>query len=86
MKIAILSDFHLGYARFYQDSFVQAERALDAASGADLILLAGDIFDARMPKQEVFARAFDLFTPVSKPFEGKITLKPLRGKRGKCQM
>ncbi|MEM0437704.1 MAG: DNA repair exonuclease [Candidatus Micrarchaeia archaeon] len=68
MKIAILGDFHFGYDRFYDDSFVQAERALRAAcERADLVLVAGDIFDERVPKQETIARAFEVFSCVTKP-------------------
>jgi len=67
MRIAILGDFHFGYDRFYDDSFVQAEAALSKAQEeADLILIAGDIFDARVPKQEVIARALELFTKLHK--------------------
>ena len=64
MKLAILSDFHLGYAwgtERQEDSFIQAKEALDAASSSDVLLVAGDIFDSRVPRPEVFARALRLF-------------------------
>ncbi|MCX8205674.1 MAG: metallophosphoesterase family protein [Candidatus Micrarchaeota archaeon] len=68
MRIAILGDFHFGYDRFYDDSFIQAARALKAAcDSADLILVAGDIFDERVPKQETIARAFEVFSQATKP-------------------
>ncbi|MGC8923696.1 MAG: DNA repair exonuclease [Candidatus Micrarchaeia archaeon] len=67
MKIAILGDFHFGYDRFYEDSFVQAERALMKAQDiADVILVAGDIFDSRTPKQEVIAQVFEIFNKLHK--------------------
>ncbi|RMD64466.1 hypothetical protein D6833_04380, partial [Candidatus Parcubacteria bacterium] len=67
MKVAVLGDFHLGYQRFYEDSFIQAGRALSrACECADLILIAGDIFDERVPKQETMARAFELFSKVDR--------------------
>ncbi|MFH0817387.1 MAG: DNA repair exonuclease [Candidatus Micrarchaeota archaeon] len=62
MKIAILGDFHLGYPRFYEDSFSQAERAFKkACETADLIVLAGDIFDTKTPRLEVIERSLRIF-------------------------
>ncbi|MCX8200427.1 MAG: metallophosphoesterase family protein [Candidatus Micrarchaeota archaeon] len=67
MKVAILGDFHFGYDRFYDDSFVQAEQALlRAQDEADLLIVAGDIFDSRTPKQEVIARAIEIFRKLHK--------------------
>ncbi|MEW6722398.1 MAG: metallophosphoesterase [Candidatus Micrarchaeota archaeon] len=68
MKIAIFSDPHLGYARFEQDSYVQAERAVQSASErADLILCAGDIFDIKIPKLETLKKAVDIFRKAKVP-------------------
>lgn len=68
MRIAILSDTHLGYARFEEDSYVQAERAvLSASSRADLILCAGDIFDVKIPKLETLKRAVEIFRKATVP-------------------
>ncbi len=62
MKIAILSDFHIGYERFRDDAKRQSEEAIKAACNlADLIIIAGDIFDYRHPKPEVIAEAISLF-------------------------
>ncbi len=62
VKIAILSDFHIGYERFREDAKRQSEEAIRAAcSLADLIIIAGDIFDYRHPKPEVIAEAMGLF-------------------------
>ncbi len=62
MKIAILSDFHLGYERFREDAYKQAEEALNkAADMADAIVIPGDIFDNRTPKPDVIAEAINLF-------------------------
>lgn len=74
MKIAVLADFHLGYAKFLEDSFEQAERAFSrACEEADLIVLLGDIFDARIPKQEVLARSFKLFrVALDKKWEARL--------------
>jgi len=68
MKISLLSDFHFGFAynsELENDSFENAEEAMQKALDADLILITGDIFDSRLPKTGVWARAI------------KILVKPL---------
>ncbi|NYZ76406.1 DNA repair exonuclease [Candidatus Micrarchaeota archaeon] len=74
MKIAVLADFHLGYVRFLDDSFEQAERAFSrACEEAELVVLLGDIFDSRIPKQEILARSFKLFrNAFGKKWEAKL--------------
>jgi DNA repair exonuclease SbcCD nuclease subunit len=74
MKIGILGDFHLGYERFYEDSFVQAENAMrEACSSSDVILLLGDLFDSKTPKPEVLSKAFKIFRiPFEKRWEAKL--------------
>lgn len=80
MKIAILSDLHLGYTvgasqTYYrhaggareEDALKQAKEALEIASKSDLLLLAGDIFDQRVPRQETLAQALELFSKISIP-------------------
>ena len=68
MKIAIISDLHLGYARFESDSYIQAQRAVeDASKKADLILCAGDIFDIKIPKLETLKKAVEIFRKSSVP-------------------
>lgn len=67
MKIAILSDFHFGFAynsRLENDSFDQAEEAMEKALDSDLILIGGDIFDIRAPKTQIWGRATKI---LSKP-------------------
>lgn len=68
MKIAILSDFHFGFAynsELENDSFENAEEAVQRALDSDLVLLAGDIFDSRLPRTGVWASAI------------KVLVKPL---------
>lgn len=74
MKIAIVSDTHLGYERFSEDAYAQAKEALEKASTlADMILLPGDIFDKRFPKPDILAQAFNLFRDLSrKPWSAKV--------------
>ncbi len=62
MKIAVISDTHLGTkwgTPRQQDPFDQAQEALERALqlGAQLILMPGDIFDTRIPRQEIWSRA-----------------------------
>ncbi|MEM7825296.1 MAG: DNA repair exonuclease [Candidatus Aenigmatarchaeota archaeon] len=68
MKIAVLSDFHFGFSyspELENDSFENAEEAIEKALDCDLILLAGDVFDSRIPKTSVWAKAL------------KVLVKPL---------
>ena len=68
MKIAIFGDHHLGYPRFEEDSYVQAERAIiDSSQKVDLILCTGDIFDTKIPKLETLKRAVDIFKKAGVP-------------------
>ncbi|MEM5882877.1 MAG: DNA repair exonuclease [Candidatus Aenigmatarchaeota archaeon] len=74
MKIAVLSDFHFGFAynsELENDSFENAEEAMEKALDCDLILIAGDIFDTRMPKPSVWAKAMKILTkPLLKESSG----------------
>ncbi|MEM4589726.1 MAG: metallophosphoesterase family protein [Candidatus Micrarchaeia archaeon] len=63
MKVGILSDTHIGYPRFYEDSIEQAEEAFrEACNNSDIVLIAGDIFDTKTPKFEVIAKAMEIFS------------------------
>ncbi len=67
MKIAIVSDLHLGYERFEEDAYSQAKEALEEASKrADALLIPGDIFDKRYPKPEIISQAINIFRELSK--------------------
>jgi len=67
VKIAIVSDLHLGYEKFEEDAYKQAKEALEAASVmADVILIPGDIFDKRAPKPDSLAQAINIFRELSK--------------------
>lgn len=62
MKLAILSDFHLGYEKTSEDTFKQAQSALEAASKkADALLILGDVFDDPAPTEEAKSDALKLF-------------------------
>jgi DNA repair exonuclease SbcCD nuclease subunit len=66
MKIAVLSDFHFGYAynsELEDDPFDAVEEAIDRID-ADLILVLGDVFDSRVPKTATWAKALRV---LSKP-------------------
>ncbi len=75
MRIAIVSDMHIGYERFADDAFKQAKEALEMASSmADAIIMPGDIFDRRSPKPEVMAQAINIFREISKkPWKVKVS-------------
>ncbi|MGC8710183.1 MAG: DNA repair exonuclease [Candidatus Micrarchaeia archaeon] len=75
MKIAIVSDFHLGYEKFFEDAYNQAYEALkEARQEADMIIVPGDIFDNRSPKPEVLAQGINIFRSIGNwKWEAKIT-------------
>ncbi|UCD07705.1 MAG: DNA repair exonuclease [Candidatus Aenigmatarchaeota archaeon] len=65
MKITILSDFHFGFAagtEREEDAFEAAKEAIERSIDSDVILIAGDMFDTRVPSTEVFVRAMQLLT------------------------
>lgn len=65
LKIAVIGDTHLGYTRFYEDSFTQAKAAfLDAQEKADLILFLGDLYDSRVPTLQVLGEAISMFSKI----------------------
>ncbi|MFH1221880.1 MAG: DNA repair exonuclease [Candidatus Micrarchaeota archaeon] len=62
MKIAVISDLHLGYSRFEEDSYAQPERMIEEAmQKADALIVAGDLFDSRVPKIESIRHAVEIF-------------------------
>ena len=59
MKISIFSDCHCGFKHGEErgeDSFIALSEAIEKSLDSDLILIAGDVFDSKIPKQEVFAK------------------------------
>lgn len=67
MLIGILSDTHFGLGKFYDDSFSQGEKALETAcSMADIVIVAGDIFDMRVPRLEVLGKVIEIFRRANK--------------------
>ncbi len=81
MKIAVVSDTHLGFSGKSERKNEALNNALQAFSlavenKADLILLPGDIFDSKIPLIETWHDAFELFS-VSRNTE-KSRVKVLR--------
>jgi len=65
MDISIISDTHFGYKwgnERGEDSFRNAAEAFEKAKSSDLIILPGDIFDKKIPKQEVLDKAAEVFS------------------------
>ncbi len=65
MKISVVSDFHLGFGigtEREEDAFEAAKEAIEKSLDSDAILIAGDMFDTRVPSTEVFVRAMQLLT------------------------
>ncbi len=84
MRIAIVSDMHIGYERFNEDAYAQAKEALESASAlADAIIIPGDIFDRRNPHPDAIAQAINIFREISrKEWRAKVvSFEPYRGTR-----
>ncbi len=66
MKIAFLTDFHIGFEQEGRqgEAFLLAKSALSQAikAGAELIVFNGDLFNRALPTQEDFFEAFRLFS------------------------
>lgn len=59
MKISIIGDCHCGFdygGERGDDPFTALDEAVTRSLDADLIIQAGDLFDSRITRQEVFAR------------------------------
>lgn len=75
MKVSIISDTHFGYKwgeERGEDTFENAKEAFEKNLDADLIILPGDIFDRKIPKQEVLDRASEVLSTAMK---GKRTVE-----------
>ena len=81
MKIAVFSDIHAGFGKGIRenDFYTALKEALELSKECDLILIAGDIFDTRVPKQEVFAKIAKILT-YTKQFSCSAKLKEVIGK------
>ncbi|MFB6143857.1 MAG: exonuclease SbcCD subunit D [Candidatus Nanohaloarchaea archaeon] len=76
MKVSIISDTHFGYKwgeERGEDAFENAKEAFENSLDADLIILPGDIFDRKIPKQEVLDRAAEV---LSVAMEGESDAEP----------
>ncbi|MEK6923308.1 MAG: metallophosphoesterase [Nanoarchaeota archaeon] len=79
LKVAVISDTHLGFAygtERQDDSFINFEQAFNNAvrEQPQAILLGGDIFHDRIPKQEILGRAIELFTKMNRVMKKKLTV------------
>jgi DNA repair exonuclease SbcCD nuclease subunit len=64
MKIAVISDTHLGYkfdSEIGDDSFDNLIEVVSKISDCDFILFCGDVFDSKIPKPEIMAKAMKIF-------------------------
>lgn len=71
MRLAIVSDTHLGFARGTVregDAYLALKQAFEgiAQQGVDAIIHPGDFFDHKIPTQEVWNESFDLLSILQK--------------------
>lgn len=74
MKVSVISDTHFGYKwgeERGEDAFRNAREAFERSMDADVIILPGDVFDRKIPKQEVLDRSAEI---LSIPMEGDRTV------------
>ena len=76
MKVGIFSDTHLGFdsrGERAQESFENLEQAINICvqESADVVILAGDVFDAPVPSHDTLYRAMAAFSA---------------GKKGRCEI
>lgn len=66
MRIALMSDFHLGFAQAERenDAFENAKKAVELAikENVDLILISGDIFHEEEPNASALLQAIEIFS------------------------
>ena len=85
MKIAIISDTHLGYGRKTireNEAFTNACNAMKKAveEEADLILMPGDLFDQAVPSPETLLQGFQLFGVANKAKKSAVEIE-VNGKK-----
>lgn len=91
LKLAIISDLHLGFkygSERGEDSFKNAEKAFETALKEEphLILIPGDIFHDKIPSLKILGRAIELFTKVNKLMKtNPVLLKKIKGGKTKQQ-
>jgi len=89
MKIAFLSDFHLGFLQHGRENeaFENAFNAMKLAleKGAELLVIAGDIFDSETPDAEVLLQAFSIFSLARNASE-KVTKIKKVGRKQTCEI
>lgn len=88
MRIAIASDFHIGFAKGSpreKEAFEQAKQAFELAlkEKADLILLAGDLFNEATPSQEAWLQMFQLFSLLRKEKREQQSVSYVKGSERK---
>ncbi|MBU1197223.1 metallophosphoesterase family protein [Candidatus Micrarchaeota archaeon] len=73
MKLAFVSDTHFGFS---EDSAPQAREALRAALDRDVdaIILPGDLFDSRVPKQEVIHEGVRVFREIQQTGSSTVSI------------
>lgn len=83
MKIGIFSDCHLGFAqrtKREKDALNAAQQAMQICMDekADLILLAGDLFDYNVPSQETWHDAFKLYSMPKHLPKSEVKIKKIK--------
>lgn len=81
MKIALVGDLHLGHS---EDALVQGKAAMQkACQSAEVVIVAGDLFDSRVPKPETMKEALSLFSFCARKMNSSVKIFQTVDKREK---
>jgi len=90
-KIAVISDMHLGFAHGTirgEDAFNNCKQAFQKAldEKAELILIPGDIFHEKIPRQEVLGKVIELFSSLKKHMKKEPRILTSKTKEGETKL
>ncbi len=78
MRFIVASDLHLGFSAKgrEEDCWKAAKELFNSTKkhSVDFLLLAGDIFDSAVPKQEVWHKAFSLFSILNRAKKSEVEI------------
>ena len=89
MKIAVLSDFHFGFGHGKEvenDCYENAAKALELSLNSDITIIAGDIFDSRVPRTDVLAKGLEILSRVLSAPNKDVKVISFDGKRKNLKM
>lgn len=83
VKLAVISDLHLGFktgSERKEDAYSQAAKAFSKAlsEDPDIIILLGDIFHKKIPSQETLGESISFFSELNRKFNKFVKIRKLK--------